>query len=220
MTEELTLYIGNKNYSSWSFRPWIALTAAGVPFGEVLIPFDDEGGNPKFREISPTGRVPCLHHGEFRVWESLAIIEYAAELFPEKMIWPKDLTDRAMARAVSMEMLSGFRALRNACPMNLRRPKRRLELPADVQAGVDADVARISAIWTELTARSGGPYLFGEFSAADAMFAPVVNRFEAYDLVSDTAVLDYMAAMKAHPAWKAWETAALAETWIVPADEA
>lgn len=217
---ELTLYIGNKNYSSWSFRPWIALTAAGVPFREVLIPFDDAGGNPKFREISPTGRVPSLHHGEFRVWESLAIIEYAAELFPEKSIWPKAQADRAVARAVSMEMLSGFRSLRNACPMNIRRPKRRLDLPTDVQAGVDADVARISAIWTELVARSGGPYLFGEFSAADAMFAPVVNRFEAYDLVSDKAVLDYMAAMKAHPAWKAWETAALAEIWIVPADEA
>lgn len=220
MTEELTLYIGNKNYSSWSFRPWIALTAAGVPFREVLIPFDDEGGNPKFREISPTGRVPCLHHGEFRVWESLAIIEYAAELFPEKVIWPKAIADRALARSVSMEMLSGFRSVRNACPMNLRRPKRRLDLPQDIQAGVDADVARISAIWTELKARSGGPYLFGEFSAADAMFAPVVNRFEAYDLVSDKVVLDYMAAMKALPAWKAWETAALAETWIVPADEA
>jgi glutathione S-transferase len=217
---ELTLYIGNKNYSSWSFRPWIALTAAGVPFREVLIPFDDNGGNPKFREISPTGRVPVLHDGEFRVWESLAIIEYVAELFPEKAIWPKAAADRAVARSVSMEMLSGFRGVRNACPMNLRRPKGRLDLPTEVQAGVDADVARISAIWTELTARSGGPYLFGEFSAADAMFAPVVNRFEAYDLVSDTAVLAYMAAMKAHPAWKAWETAALAETWIVPADEA
>jgi glutathione S-transferase len=217
---ELTLYIGNKNYSSWSFRPWIALTAAGVPFREVLIPFDDNGGNPKFREISPTGRVPVLHDGEFRVWESLAIIEYVAELFPEKAIWPKAAADRAVARSVSMEMLSGFRGVRNACPMNLRRPKGRLHLPTEVQAGVDADVARISAIWTELTARSGGPYLFGEFSAADAMFAPVVNRFEAYDLVSDTAVLAYMAAMKAHPAWKAWETAALAETWIVPADEA
>ncbi len=217
---ELTLYIGNKNYSSWSFRPWIALTAAGVPFREVLIPFDDEGGNPKFREISPTGRVPSLHHGELHVWESLAIIEYAAELFPEKAIWPTGAADRAMARSVSMEMLSGFRGLRNACPMNIRRPKRRLDLPTDVQAGVDVDVARISAIWTELTARSGGPYLFGEFSAADAMFAPVVNRFEVYDLVSDESVLDYMAAMKSHPAWKAWETAALAETWIVPADEA
>ncbi|AYD02925.1 glutathione S-transferase family protein [Neorhizobium sp. NCHU2750] len=217
---ELTLYIGNKNYSSWSFRPWIALTAAGVAFKEVLIPFNEDGGNPKFREISPTGRVPCLHHGEFRSWESLAIIEYAAELFPEKAIWPKAMQDRAVARSVSMEMLSGFCSLRNACPMNIRRPKAKLVLADDVRAGLDADVARISSIWTELTAKSGGPFLFGEFSAADAMFAPVVNRFEAYELVSDPAVLAYMAAMKAHPAWKAWEAAALAERWVVPADEA
>jgi glutathione S-transferase len=217
--DELILYIGNKNYSSWSFRPWMAMTAAGVPFREVLIPFDDAAGNPKFREFSPTGRVPALEHGDFRVWESLSIIEYVAELFPEKAIWPKAAADRAVARSVSMEMLSGFRSLRNACPMNIRRPKARLNLPAEVQAGVDADVARICEIWTGFTARSGGPYLFGDFSAADAMFAPVVNRFEVYDLVSDPAVLSYVAAMKAHPAWKAWETAARAETWIVPADE-
>lgn len=213
---DLTLYIGNKNYSSWSMRPWLALTAAGIAFREVLIPFDDAGGNPKFREISPTGRVPVLHHGELRVWESLSIIEYAAGLFPQARIWPEGLEDRAMARSVSMEMLSGFRALRNACPMNIRRPKRQIAL-AD---GVGADVARICEIWTTLTARSGGPYLFGAFSAVDAMYAPVVNRFETYDLVSDPAVLDYMAAVKVHPAWKAWESGALSETWIVPADEA
>jgi glutathione S-transferase len=217
---ELILYIANKNYSSWSFRPWMAMTAAGVPFREVLIPFDFPAGNPQFKAISPTAHVPVLHHGDVRVWESLAIIEYVAELFPEKAIWPKAAGDRAVARSISMEMLSGFRGLRNACPMNIRRPKGRLDLPAAVEAGVAADVARISAIWTELRARSGGPFLFGEFSAADAMFAPVVNRFEAYELVSDPAVLAYMAAMKAHPAWKAWETAALAETWIVPEDEA
>jgi glutathione S-transferase len=214
--EELTLYIGNKNYSSWSFRPWIAMTAAGVPFREVLIPFDFPAGNPRFKEISPTGRVPVLHHGDIRVWESLSIIEYVADLFPDRNIWPAGAGDRAVARSVSMEMLSGFRALRNACPMNMRRAKGRIDLPE----GVDADVARISTIWKELRARSGGPYLFGEFCAADAMFAPVVNRFEAYDLVADAAALDYMAAMKSHPAWKSWETAALAETWIVPEDEA
>jgi glutathione S-transferase len=214
--DDLTLYIGNKNYSSWSFRPWIAMTAAGVPFREVLIPFDFPAGNPRFKEISPTGRVPVLHHGDIRVWESLSIIEYVADLFPDRNIWPASAGDRAVARSVSMEMLSGFRALRNACPMNIRRAKGRIDLPE----GVDADVARISTIWTELRARSGGPYLFGEFCAADAMFAPVVNRFEAYDLVADPAVLDYMVAMKSHPAWKSWETAALAETWIVPEDEA
>ena len=213
--DKLTLYIANKNYSSWSMRPWMALTAAGVPFEEVLIPFDDEAGNPKFREISPTGRVPVLHHGEVRVWESLAIIEYVAELFPDKGLWPKAAADRTVARSVSMEMLSGFRALRGACPMNMRRPKGKIELPV----GLGEDVGRIKTIWEELRGKSGGPFLFGEFSAADAMFAPVVNRFDVYDLVTDAGTLAYMDAVKNHPAWIAWRDAALKETWIVPSDE-
>ena len=210
------LYIGNKNYSSWSFRPWVALTGCKIPFEERLIPFDFDAGNPKFREISPTGRVPVLHHGGLRVWESLAIIEYAAELFPEAGLWPEDIGDRAMARSISMEMLSGFRALRGACPMNIRREVRSIELPD----GVMDDVARIETIWRDMRKRSGGPFLFGAFSAADAMFAPVVNRFRVYDLVKSNDTLDYMAAMEAHPAWIAWREAALAETWIVPEDEA
>jgi glutathione S-transferase len=214
--DRLTLYIGNKNYSSWSFRPWIALTAAGVPFEEILIPFDFPAGNPKFKDISPTGKVPVLHDGELRVWESLAIIEYVAELFPDRQIWPEDAGDRAIARAVSTEMLGGFRSLRNACPMNIRRPKGRIELPD----GVMQDVARIETIWRELRAKSGGPFLFGGFSAADAMFAPVVNRFEIYDLVTDAGTLAYMEAMQSHPAWLLWRDAALQESWIVPEDEA
>jgi len=214
--DALTLYIGNKNYSSWSFRPWIALTGCGIDFKEVLIPFDFPAGNPRFRDISPTARVPVLHHGDLRVWESLAIIEYAAELFPEAGFWPEDPAQRAVARAISMEMHAGFGALRNACPMNFRRPAGKLDLPE----GVTDDVARIEAIWKEMRQKSGGPFLFGAFSAADAMFAPVVVRFEVYDLVTDTETLDYMAAMKAHPAWIKWQTAALAETWIVPEDEA
>jgi glutathione S-transferase len=214
--EKLTLYIGNKNYSSWSLRPWLALTAANVPFEEVLIPFDFPAGNPRFSEVSPTGRVPVLHHGQVRVWESLAIIEYVAELFPDRGLWPEAPEDRAVARSIAMEMLSGFRALRGACPMNFRRPKRSIDLPQ----GVEDDVARISAIWKECLARSGGPYLFGSFSAADAMFAPVVNRFEVYDLVTDDGTLAYMEAVKSHPAWMKWREGALAETWIVPEDEA
>ncbi|CDZ49898.1 glutathione S-transferase family protein [Neorhizobium galegae] len=213
--EKLTLYIGNKNYSSWSFRPWIALTAAGIPFEEVLIPFDFPAGNPKFKTISPTGKVPVLHQGDIRVWESLSIIEYAAELFPDKGIWPKAAADRAVARSVSTEMISGFGALRNACPMNMRRPKASIAL-AD---GVMDDVARIETIWRELRAKSGGPFLFGEFSGADAMFAPVVSRFDVYDLTTDPETLAYVAAMKSHPAWLKWQDAALAETWIVPEDE-
>lgn len=214
---KLTLYIANKNYSSWSFRPWLAMTACGVPFNEVLIPFDFPSGNPRFQEISPTGRVPVLHDGDIRIWESLSIIEYVAELYPDAGIWPTDRGYRAQARSISMEMLSGFRALRNACPMNLRRPKRRL---LGLPDGVMADVARIEAIWREMRAASGGPFLFGAFSAADAMFAPVVNRLEAYDLVDAADTLSYMAVMKALPAWQKWQAAALEETWIVPEDEA
>ncbi|PWE55211.1 glutathione S-transferase [Metarhizobium album] len=213
---ELTLYIANKNYSSWSFRPWIAFTARGVPFREVLVPFDFPNGNPRIKEISPSGKVPLLRHGDLSVWESLAIVEYAAELFPEAGLWPEDPAARAVARSVSAEMVAGFGALRNACPMNMRRRKGAIPL----QEGVAADVARIEEIWHERLARSGGPFLFGDFSAADAMFAPVVNRFEIYDLVRHETTLAYMAAMKAHPAWKTWEEAALAEPWIVPEDEA
>ncbi|WFS00579.1 glutathione S-transferase family protein [Rhizobium tumorigenes] len=215
--DKLTLYIANKNYSSWSFRPWLAMQGCGVPFEEVLVPFDFPAGNPRFREISPTARVPVLHHGSLRVWESLAIIEYVAELFPQAGLWPTDPALRAQARSISMEMISGFRGLRNACPMNFRRPKRRLlDQPHDVAI----DVARIETIWREMRAQSGGPFLFGAFSAADAMFAPVVNRFEAYDLVVAEDTLSYMAVMKAHPAWQKWQTAALEETWIVAEDEA
>ncbi|WP_454289112.1 glutathione S-transferase family protein [Rhizobium arsenicireducens] len=210
------LYIGNKNYSSWSFRPWMALSGCGIPFEERLIPFDFDAGNPKFKDISPTGRVPVLHHGSLRVWESLSIIEYAAELFPDAGLWPTDSGDRAMARSVSMEMLSGFRALRGACPMNMRREVREIDLPE----GVDEEVARIETIWRDMRRRSGGPFLFGAFSAADAMYAPVVNRFRVYDLVKQAETLDYMQAMEDHPAWIAWRDAALAETWIVQEDEA
>ncbi|MFK0164823.1 glutathione S-transferase family protein [Rhizobium sp. NPDC090279] len=214
--DKLTLYIGNKNYSSWSLRPWIALEGCGIPFEEVLIPFDFPGGNPRIREVSPTGKVPMLVHGGLKVWESLAIIEYVAELFPEAGLLPKDRQARALARSYSMEMLSGFRALRNACPMNMRRPVSPLDLPE----GVMEDVARIETIWREARAFSGGPFLFGVFSGADAMFAPVVSRLEKYDIAVAADTRDYMAAMKALPAWKKWEEAALKETWIVPEDEA
>ena len=213
---DLILYVGNKNYSSWSFRPWIALEAAGVPFTDKVIPFDFPAGNPEIRKISPTGKVPVLYHGAVRVWESLAIIEYAAELYPDRGIWPADAAARAEARAISMEILSGFHALRNACPMNIRRTP----ATVDLSDGVRKDVARIETIWKTALARSGGPFLFGAFSAADAMYAPVVNRFEAYCLTTDETVLAYMARMKAHPAWQTWEVAARAEPWIVPEDEA
>lgn len=212
---DLVLYVGNKNYSSWSFRPWIALEAAGVPFTDRVIPFDFAAGNPEIRKVSPTGKVPVLHHGDVRVWESLAIIEYAAELFPDVGLWPQDRAARAEARSISMEMLSGFRALRSACPMNIRRKPGKIDLPE----GVSEDVARIEALLKAALARSGGPFLFGAFSAPDAMYAPVVSRFEAYCLTQDETVLAYMARMQAHPAWQKWQAAAVAEPWIVAEDE-
>lgn len=212
----LKLYVGNKNYSSWSMRPWLALKAAGVDFDDEVIPFDFPNGNPAIRAISETGRVPVLEHDGFKVWESLAIIEYVAELFPEKRFWPEDRQDRALARAWSLEMATGFRALRNACPMNLRRPPKALAVTPDMQADID----RIIRIWSQARKKSGGPYLLGTFSAVDAMFAPVVNRFETYVLTDDPEALDYMTAMKAHPAWIAWAADAARETWIVPEDEA
>lgn len=212
----MRLFIGNKNYSSWSFRPWIAMTAKGIEFEEILIPFDDKGGNPKFRQFSPSGKVPTLADGKLTVWESLAILEYLADRFPEKGFWPQDMHQRATARAVASEMHAGFNALRSECPMNIRRQIRAIP----VSEGVRKDVARIEKLWSDCLARSGGPFLFGEFSNADAMFAPVVNRLEKYALSNHGAVLAYTAAMKGLPAWKAWEDAALKETWIVPADEA
>lgn len=213
---DLTLYIGNKNYSSWSLRPWLAMTAAGIAFDEQLIPFDFPAGNPAIKAISPTGRVPLLSHGDVKVWESLAIIEYVAEVFAPARIWPEQAADRAVARAISVEMVSGFQALRNACPMNFRRPPAKMA----VSEAILADVKRIETIWQEQLARSGGPFLFGDFCAADAMFAPVVNRFSVYQLTQNADSLAYMQRMQTHPAWVKWQKAALAEPWVVPEDEA
>lgn len=214
--DELTLYIANKNYSSWSFRPWIAMMMADIAFREILIPFNDDAGNPEFSTISPTGKVPALAHGSLTVWESLAIIEYVAELFPDRGLWPADRQSRALARAAGAEMHAGFGALRAACPMNMRRKRAAIAMSAALQADVD----RLRALWTELLERSGGPFLFGAFCAADAMYAPVVNRLDVYALTEEPTMCAYMAAVKALPAWRDWEAAGRAEPWIVSADEA
>lgn len=210
----LTLVIGNKNYSSWSMRPWIALRAAGIAFDEVVIPlYAGDDSKRHILEFTPSGKVPALIDDDITVWDSLAIIEYAAERFPEAHFWPKDRAARAMARSVSAEMHSGFVAVRNECGMNLHRPVRAKALSEDALA----NVARIQDIWSECRNRfgQGGPYLFGAFSAADAMYAPVVTRFRTYAIEMNAVAQAYMAAMEAHPAFRAWTEAGLAETWMI-----
>jgi glutathione S-transferase len=209
----LHLVIGNKNYSSWSMRPWIGLKAAGIPFDETLIPFDAPDFKARLAKISGTGKVPVLIDGDVTVWDSLAIIEYAAERFPDAQLWPEDRGRRAHARSVSAEMHSGFAALRNECGMNLHRPIGARALSADARA----DIARIQESWAECRERYGklGPYLFGAFSGADAMYAPVVHRFRTYAIGVSLPVRDYMDTMMALPAFQQWTRAGLSETLVI-----
>lgn len=209
----LTLFIANKTYSSWSFRPWLAMRMAEIDFDEELIPFSAGGSNPAFRAFSPTGKVPVLRDGDLVIWETLAILEYLAETHPA--LWPADVSARARARAISSEMHAGFQALRNECPMNMRRPRRAIS----VSAAAQADVVRITEIWTSALAQSGGPFLYGEFSAADAMFAPVVNRVDVYALTEDADVLAYMERVKVLPPYLEWAEASRDEPWVVPEEE-
>jgi glutathione S-transferase len=215
------LVIGNKNYSSWSLRPWIAMTVAGIAFTEEVILLDQPHTKTHITAHSRAGRVPVLHHGAVTVWESLAILEYLAEAYPEARLWPSAMAHRAMARAVASEMHAGFQGLRAHCPMNMRRAKSGIELPEDVAADVAADVGRIEEIWRSCREADGaaGPFLFGRFTAADAMFAPVVSRFEVYDIAVASDSREYMAAVMALPAWQSWKSAADAEPWVIAAEE-
>ncbi len=217
----LTLIIGNKNYSSWSFRPWIAMKVAGIAFDEVVISLSAEDFKPRLLKVSGTGKVPTLVDGQgseqINIWESLAILEYLAEKFPAAKLWPADPAARAHARAISSEMHAGFVPLRRACPMNMWRPVKTRELAADVVANVQ----RIDAMWTDCRTRfgAGGPFLFGTFCAADAMYAPVVARFHTYGIEVGVAARAYMAAVMALPAWAGWKAAALQEPWVLAEDE-
>lgn len=214
----MLLVVGNKNYSSWSMRPWIAMKVAGLAFQEEVIPLYEPGSRERVLKYSPTGKVPCLVDGDVTVWESLAILDYLADKFPHAKIWPDDPKARALARAVSAEMHAGFAPLRNHCPMNMRRdPDRKRDLPPEVQANVE----RIDTIWSQCRSRFGasGPFLFGGFSAADAMYAPVVSRFASYAIAVSPVARDYMGAMMALPAWKEWEEAGIAEKWVMQGNE-
>lgn len=214
----LKLIIGNKNYSSWSLRPWIAMRHAGIPFEEELVPLYEPGSRDKVLKYSPTGTVPCLVDGDLTVWESLAILDYLADKFPDKNLWPSDLKARGLARAISSEMHAGFAPLRQHCPMNMRRDRSK---PRELTQQVKANVERIDAIWAQARARygAGGPFLFGAFSNADAMYAPVVSRFASYSIPVSAVSQSYMDAVMALPAWKEWEEAGRAEPMVMAGNE-
>jgi len=215
-----TLVIGNKNYSSWSLRPWLALRMAGIPFDEVVIPLYEEASKPAILRHSAHGKVPILHHDARTVFESLAICEYAAELAPAAGLWPADPGARAHARSISCEMHAGFLALRSAMPMNVRARGRRLATPPS--AAAEADVARVAALLEDCRDRfgAGGPFLFGAFGIADAMFAPVATRFRSYAVSLPPRAQAWCDAVLATPPMLEWERAALAEPWRIATTEA
>jgi len=213
----LTLVIGNKNLSSWSMRPWVAMTAFGIPFQEVRIELDQPDTANRICSYSACGRVPVLLAGEITIWDSLAIVEYLAEQFPELHLWPQDVAARAMARSICAEMHCGFTDLRNSMPMNISA-----SLPGKGRTnGAQADIGRISEIWEECLSRFGHhQFLFGDFSIADAYFAPVVARFRTYGVSLAPALDAYCRRVLAHPAVARWVTEALAETETAPRHDA
>jgi len=212
----MQLYIGNKNYSSWSMRPWVLLTQAGIPFEEVMARFDSFAPDSDFKKVigpvSPVGKVPALVDEDLVVWDTLAIAEYLAEKFPDQQLWPADVKARARARSICAEMHSGFAALRSACPMNIEAHLPEIgQLAWRDKPAVRADVARLVAMWSELLAQHGGPMLFGAFSVADAYFAPVVMRLKTYALPVPGDIAAYMLRVCALPGVQAWVQGALAE---------
>lgn len=217
----LTLVIGNKNYSSWSLRPWIAMKAAGIPFEEIVIPLYVPGSAEHILKYSPAGKVPILIDGDDTVWESLAILEHLADRFPAARLWPDDRRARSLARSAASEMHAGFQPLRQHCTMNLWLPVKARPMPGEVIA----NMKRIEAIWAECRARfgegakDGGPFLFGAFGNVDAMYAPVVARFHNYGLPVGPASRAYMDAVMALPAWREWVDAAMKETWVMQHNE-
>jgi glutathione S-transferase len=215
---DLTIYLGNKNYSSWSLRPWLALKHTTLAFDEVVIPLYEPASRETVLKYSPSGRLPALLHGALTVWESLAICEYLAETFPNFALWPTDPAARARARSVSTEMATGFHAMREHLPMNVRSsfPGR------GVTPEVQADINRIMAIWRDCRARFGekeGDFLFGRFTIADAMFAPVVTRFRTYRIDLEREADAYCDRVMALPAMQEWVAAAKNEPMIVEAFE-
>jgi glutathione S-transferase len=214
---EFTLVVGNKNYSSWSLRGFLAARLAGIPFAERLVRLSEPDTHATLLGHSPAGKVPVLKHGARVVWDSLAIVEYLAEQRPQAGLWPADADARALARSIAAEMHSGFSALRRHMPMNLRK-----HLPGKGQGPrVADDIARIARIWQDCRQRfgAGGPFLFGRPGAADAMYAPVATRFRTYGVDLDPVGQEYVEAVLAWPPFREWQAAALDEPWILLEDE-
>ena len=210
----LTLVIANKNYSSWSLRAWLMVKHVGVPFEEVVVPLRMPETRAAIMRYSPSGKTPCLVDGDITVWESLAIGEYLAERFPDAGLWPADTAARALARAISNEMHGGFIPLRRAMPMNIRA-----HMPGwGMGPGVQEEINRIEAIWRDTRTRfgAGGDMLFGHFTIADAMFAPVASRFRTYGVTLGETATAYGDALLAWPAMKEWIAAANSESWMIP----
>jgi len=207
----MTLIVGNKRFSSWSLRPWLLMKQYGIPFEEKLIPLDQPQTNREILQYSPSGRVPCLVDGKLTVWDSLAIAEYLNEKFPDKQMWPRDTAWRAWARSMSCEMHSGFQRLRENLPHDLQKELKDFDWTVARQ-----DIERIWQIWTECLTASGGPFLFKEFSIADAMFAPVVNRFVSYGVPTEGLVRKYVEWMREVPAHREWIRAGLSEDLKMP----
>jgi glutathione S-transferase len=210
----LTLVIGNKNYSSWSLRPWIAMKQLGLEFDEIRIPLYLPSSKSELLRYSPAGKVPTLLDGDLTLWDTAAILAHLVERYPDKLWWPVDPAARAMARSVSAEMHSSFLALRSHMPMNCRADKQVSGLAATEQTALDGDIARVKQIWQESRSQfgAGGDFLFGQFSIADAMYAPVVWRFKGYNVALDAVEQAYVDAMLALPTMQAWADAGLAET--------
>ncbi|MBS2022329.1 MAG: glutathione S-transferase family protein [Deltaproteobacteria bacterium] len=215
---DFTIVIGNKNYSSWSLRPWLVLKQTGAAFDEVVVPLDMPDTAQNILRHSPSGRVPALKHNGITVWDSLAIAEYLHELFPDRGLWPTERAARAHARSISAEMHSGFSALRTHHPMRIRT----IEAPRDLRPDVEQDLKRINTIWTDCRrtfGKTGGPFLFGGFTIADAMFAPVVTRLRSYSIGFTGPAGEYADALWDHPHLREWVAAAKAETYAAPIHE-
>ena len=207
----LKLIIANKKYSSWSLRAWLAMKELGVEFEEIMSPFDMPTASSQFYDFSPSKKVPVLMDGDQSIWDSMAILEYLAEKFPDKNWWPTDQNLRARARSIAHEMHGGFVAIRDECPMNFGRAPSAIELSERAQW----EFSRLEAMWDDALAKSGGPFLFGEFGIVDAMYAPIVSRVRTYGVKGGAVFQSYLAAIEALPHYQDWARDGKLETWVV-----